>query len=224
MVYLSKALLLLILLSQTVAAKEPVRFFYSSLPPYEYVNESGRAEGLGIKAARQYFLDRNIEVKFSYDSIARGIEGLHRGQIEFSTAIEPSKQLKSKFWVASKPLYFIQLGVFRRAGTPLIYDLSQLPELNVATLRETKFYFLEGIAESLARSKTHYQVGHFDLAVNLIRGAKLDYFLSYYHPQKHGEYLDLEFDQLMTLPVYLIVSKQHPKANLLKSYLSEITR
>ncbi|MBU2882652.1 transporter substrate-binding domain-containing protein [Psychrosphaera sp. B3R10] len=202
---------------QTVSA-ESFRVFYSSLPPYEQISSDGEAEGLGIDKIQSYFNLYGHIVDFKYNSMARGIAALHSGRVDFSTAAQPNEALTETFWISEKPLYYINVGVFRREVVAEIVSFDELAKLSTVSLKDSNFYFLN--IPEFTESTNHYKVDDFAVASKLIRTDRFDYFLSYYNPQKHSENIDLEFDQLKSVPVFLILSKQHPNAKQLKPLLN----
>lgn len=212
-------LIFIFLLSSTHATGvEPYRIFYSSLPPYEQINSDGKAEGLGIDKIQSYFNLYGHMVDFNYNSLARGIADLHNGNVDFSTAALPNDTLRATFWISDKPLYHIKVGVFRREAAVKVVSFAELTKSPTVSLTDSNFYFLK--IPGFTELPNHYKVDDFSIASKLIRTERFAYFVSYYHPQKHSENIDLEFDELKSVPVFLILSKQHPNAEQLKPLLN----
>ena len=189
---------------------EPVRFFYSELPPYEQTTADGGAEGIGIRAVTAILNKAGFTPTFELYSIQRGVAALH-GDIDFTSVVAPSEALKAEFELSKRAVYNIKLGAVRLADTAKLTNLADLQQHNYVSLRSTQFPYLSGaFALSAAFFTNQYKVDNVDDALRLILHQRYSYFLSYYLTEQELTSPFLVFDELLTLPVHLAMSKTHP--------------
>jgi hypothetical protein len=217
-VFIKNAFILLLLVSgfahsQAAFDKLIANYFYSSLPPYEYVNHDNQAAGIGIEHVKQILTQADYQVAYHYNSIVRGVNFLHLGTYDFASAIAPSAKIRETFLVSQYPIYKVVLGVFRKENTAPLKDINKLKQYEFATLSATAFSFVKEYLGVHGADTYRYDVESFEHGVQLVTTNKLPYFLSYDFSDKRKNLPLLAFDTLITLPVHLIISKQHPKAN-----------
>lgn len=207
-----------LIIFSTQAQNNQISYFYSHLPPYEYIDTNNQAAGLGIEHLKKIFSHANLSVNFQYYSIKRGINLLHQGSVDFASVISPDAKIYKKFIVSQRPIYTITLGVLRLENTPSISQITQLNKQPFATLKETTFLF-NNLTKDL-QQKNRYDVKDFTQGERLIKAHKLPYFLIYDQPKKRIA-STLTFDVLLKNPVYLIISKQHPQAKQLMAIINK---
>jgi hypothetical protein len=193
---------------------EPVTYFYSDLPPYEFTNTEGVAAGIGIDKVREALQAAGFEPEFKFYSVSRGVNALH-SSIDFTAVVSPSELQKQQFRISQHPLYYVGVGVVRLSSTASLQNLRQLNDLPYLTLSETKFAYLEQRPEMSQFKKSRYEVETQQDALRLILNGKYPYFLSYAMSETELTGSFLVFDVLEQHPVHLVLSKQHPNAERL---------
>ncbi|WP_333606662.1 hypothetical protein [Arsukibacterium sp.] len=203
-------LLLLCLIHTSALKAETVRFFYSESPPFEQTSADGSAAGLGIIVVSNILTAAGLSPIFELYSIQRGVAALHR-EVHFTTVVSPTAEFKADFAVSQRPVYSISLGVVRLKHTPKLTHLSTLQPQSLVSLTETSFsYLLEKSDFSGVDFSNHYKVSTLEDALRLIQNKRYPYFLSYYLSEHELQSPFLVFDELLTLPVYLAMSKKQP--------------
>ena len=217
-----KYLLLLFWMAVFTLQAEPVRFFYSELPPYEQTTADGGVDGIGIRAVTAILKEAGFTPTFELYSIQRGVAALH-GDIDFTTVVSPSEALRAEFELSKYPVYTIKLGIVRLAYTTKLTTIADLQQHNYISLRATLFHYLPDIfALSDAFIANQYKVDTLDDAVRLIMHERYPYFLSYYLTEHELKFPFLVFDELLTLPVYLAMSKAHPDVKRMMSRIDAV--
>jgi hypothetical protein len=207
-----------LIIFSTQAQNNNISYFYSNLPPYEYINTHNQAAGIGIEHLKNIFSHANLSVNFQYYSIKIGINLLHQGKVDFASVISPDAKIYKTFIVSKRPIYNITLGVLRLENTPSINQITQLNKQPFATLKETTFLF-NNLTKDL-QQKNRYNVSDFNQGIFLVKAHKLPYFLIYEQPKKQIA-STLTFDRLLKNPVHLIISKQHPQAKKLMDIINK---
>ena len=188
------------------------KYFYSALPPFEYVNESGQADGIAINHMTAIFHEKGHSLSFVYNSINRGIRSLETGEADFASVIEPTGIFLEDFVISNQPIMHIKLGVFRNAEKAPVSNFSELLGDNVVSLENSQFHFLEKYTSGFPE---HVKVDSFENAIQLLSHNKVDYLLSYEYTAYPTKASAIEFDTLLSLPVYLAISKKHPRVTQL---------
>jgi len=193
---------------------EPVTYFYSHLPPYEFANAEGGPAGIGIDKVRRALQAAGFQPEFKFFSVSRGLNALHT-DIDFTAVVSPSETQKQQFRISKYPIYHVGVGVVRLSSTPMLASLRQLNHVPYLTLSDTKFAYLQQRPEMANVATTRYEVATQQDAFRLILNGKYPYFLSY--ALTHTELTSpfLLFDRLEQQPVHLVLSKQHPDADRL---------
>ncbi len=202
----------------TKAQDIAVSYFYSQLPPYEFVDDNGEAAGKGIKKVIAIFKQAQLNYHFHYYSINKGISLLQQAKIDFSTVISPNQNIYNDFLVSDNAIYTIELGVIHHKETSAITEISQLNHSNYAALKETSFLFNK--ISSVLQQQNRYNVNSFKQGVHLVKANKLPYFLTYHHSEEVLAH-NITFNLLITEPVYLIISKLHPQASSLMQKINQ---
>lgn len=184
------------------------KYFYSALPPFEFVNESGQADGIAIRHINTIFHENCDSLSFVYNSINRGIRSLETGEADFASVIEPTGVFLEDFVISNEPVMHIKLGVFRDVTKAPVSSFSELLGDNVVSLENSQFHFLEKYTTGLPE---HVKVDSFENAIQLLSHNKVDYLLSYEYSTYPIEIKNITFDTLLSLPVYLAISKKHPR-------------
>lgn len=195
-----------------------VSYFYSNLPPYEFVDKNGKAAGIGITHINAILTEAELKGNYHYYSVNKGLHLLRQGKVDFSAVISPNTSIYKDFLVSKLPIYSIVLGVIRQKTTQQISNVAQLNQHNFAALKETSFLFNK--IASVLQQKNRYNVDSFAQGVHLVNVNKLPYFLTYKH-SKQPLASTLLFDVLITEPVYLIISKKHPQAKTLMQKIDQ---
>lgn len=199
-------------------AGEVINYFYSELPPYEYINKDNKAAGIGIDAVKKLFDDSNL--LFHYSSINRGIKHLEQGRYDFVSIISPSDKTRKGFHVSTSPIYSIQLGVVRHRNTPQITSFDELFAHSIVTLKSATYQSVSQQLPPEILNNIRYNVDSFDEALQLISSSKFPYFLTYQYEDKILQSKTLTFDTLIDLPVFMALSKKHPRANYLNNLMN----
>ena len=212
---LSRILLLLqtslVLLFAGPGHAEPVTYFYSDLPPYEFSNPRGQAEGLGIDQVRKVLTAAGFQPDFRFYSLQRGLNALDN-HIDFTAVVAPSGEQTQQFHLSRLPVYAVELGVVRLRATKRMSSLSQLQHYPYLSLSETRFTFLQQRPELAAFAVKRYDISNQHDAFRLLLSGRYDYFLSYHASEMALANPMLIFDPLEQLPVHLALSRQHAEA------------
>lgn len=200
------------LLSESNAKSREVVFFYSHQPPFEYTDINGQATGLAIEDARGLFAGIGWNTRFVYNSVSRGLVSMHSGEYDFSTAVSPNYAIKEKFWVSRAPLYYIRLSVIRKKTTPPLENLSALQKSEFAALSQNSFNYLSDYLEGTDSLKGRYSVDSLYQGLRLVELDRLPYFLTYTESNSLIQRETLDTDEMLRVPVHLIISKTHPNA------------
>ena len=196
-------------------------YYYSNQPPFEFIDKDGQASGIAITRARALFQQSNYKITFAFDSINRGVDNLHAGRYDISTAVSPTKALQRQFLVSKKALYSINLSAIRKQATPPITQIEQMRSVAYAAITDNTFSYIERFLQTQHPLSKRYDVATFSQGMRLVELDKLPYFLTYLNERSDAFDETLTVDLLMELPVHIIVSKRHPNANELMSIIDE---
>lgn len=211
-------LLTLLLCVKPSIAKEVINYFYSDFPPFEYINKDNQAAGIGIDAVKDIFHNENLT--FHYSSINRGLKFLKLGQYDFVSIISPSGKTREAFHISTRPIYRMALGIFRLKSSPAITSFEQLPQHTILTIESATYQSVTQQLPTNVLEKIRYNVGNVEEAIQLLSSNKFIYFLSYQYDEKLKQSHELTFDSLIKLPVYMALSKKHPKASELRALMN----
>ncbi|WP_169726048.1 substrate-binding periplasmic protein [Aestuariibacter salexigens] len=187
----------------------------SEQPPFEYSDENGAARGIAIDHADALFAQLEWDVNYAFNSVSRGVVNLHAGEYDISSAVSPADDLREQFYVSDHPLYEITLSAIRLASTMPVTSAEQLSDKPYAAIFENSFAFIERRLTQGTTLPQRYNVDSYEQGIRLVSLGRLPYFLTYALSDLPDSNVHLEVDTLMTLPVYLIVSKQHPEGQAL---------
>lgn len=200
-----------ILLLCLPAHAEQVSYFYSDLPPYEYTNPDGHAEGLGISQVTKVLQKAGFQPKFQFYSVSRGLNAL-QDDIDFSAVVAPTPEQRHELKISAAPLYMVELGVVRLSGSKRLSSLEQLQHYPYLALSDTRFTYLQLRPELAAFAVKRYDIGNVPDAYRLLLSGRYDYFLCYHASEVALSNPMLTFDSFEQLPVYLVLSAQNPDA------------
>ncbi len=196
------------------ALAEPVSYFYSDLPPYEYTNSAGAAEGLGISHVDKLLRQAGFQPQFQFYSLSRGLQALEN-HIDFSAVVAPTLTQRREFRISAAPVYLTELGVVRLRSGKRLSSLEQLQHYPYLALSETRFAYLQQRPELAALAVKRYDIGNQQDAYRLLLSGRYDYYLCYHASEVALNNPLLTFDSFEQLPVYLVLSRQHPDADRL---------
>lgn len=196
------------------ALAEPVSYFYSDLPPYEYTNSDGAAEGLGISQVDKLLRQAGFQPQFQFYSLSRGLQALEN-HIDFSAVVAPTLTQRREFRISAAPVYLTELGVVRLRSSKRLSSLEQLQHYPYLALSETRFVFLQQRPELAALAVKRYDISNQHDAYRLLLSGRYDYYLCYHASEVALNNPLLTFDSFEQLPVYLVLSRQHPNADRL---------
>ena len=201
----------LVLLLAGPGHAEPVTYFYSDLPPYEFSNPQRQADGLGIIQVRKVLTAAGFQPEFQFYSLQRGLNALEN-DIDFTAVVAPSGQQTQQFHLSRLPVSAVELGVVRLRATKRMTSLNQLQHYPYLALSETRFTFLLQRPELAAFAVKRYDISNQPDAFRLLLSGRYDYFLCYHASEMALANPMLVFDPLEQLPVHLALSRQHPEA------------
>lgn len=193
---------------------EPVTYFYSNLPPFEYTNSDGAAEGLGISHVDKVLRQAGFQPTFEFYSLSRGLQALEN-HIDFSAVVAPTPAQRQTLKISTAPVYLAELGVVRLRSSKRLSSLEQLQHYPYLALSETRFAFLQERPELAAFAVKRYDISSQQDAYRLLLSGRYDYYLCYHASDVALSNPMLEFDRFEQLPVYLMLSRQHPDADRL---------
>lgn len=193
---------------------EPVTYFYSNLPPFEYTNSDGAAEGLGISHVDKVLRQAGFQPTFEFYSLSRGLQALEN-HIDFSAVVAPTPAQRQTLKISAAPVYLAELGVVRLRSSKRLSSLEQLQHYPYLALSETRFAFLQERPELAAFAVKRYDISSQQDAYRLLLSGRYDYYLCYHASDLALSNPMLEFDRFEQLPVYLMLSRQHPDADRL---------
>lgn len=193
---------------------EPVSYFYSDLPPYEYSNARGVAAGIGITKVRKVLTSAGFQPSFAFYSVPRGLNALH-DDIDFTAVVAPTATQRQQLKISAKPIYFAELGVVRLRSTQALTSLDQLRKHTYLALTDTRFAYLSQRPTLSDLALTRYDVSSQSDAYRLLINGRYHYFLCYHAANIALSNPLLTFDIFEKLPVYLVLSSQHPDADRL---------
>lgn len=193
---------------------EPVTYFYSDLPPFEYTNSDGTAEGLGINRVGQLLRQAGFQPTFEFYSLSRGLQALEN-HIDFSAVVAPTPAQRQTLKISTAPVYLAELGVVRLRSSKRLSSLEQLQHYPYLALSETRFAFLQQRPELAAFAVKRYDINSQQDAYRLLLSGRYDYYLCYHASEVALSNPMLVFDSFEQQPVYLVLSRQHPDADRL---------
>ncbi len=193
---------------------EPVSYFYSDLPPFEYSDPTGAATGIGIEQVQKVLQQAGFQVNFQFYSVPRGLSALQQ-HIDFSAVVAPTPEQRRQLKVSAAPVYLAELGVVRLRSTTRLSTFEQLQHYPYLALSDTRFSFLQQRPELAAFTVKRYDISNQQDAYRLLLGGKYDYYLCYHASNVALSNPMLTFDSFETLPVHLVLSQQHPHASQL---------
>jgi len=202
---------LLCLLWCEVAQAEPVSYFYSDLPPYEFSTAEGQADGIGIDHVRRVLTAAGFQPQFQLFSLQRGLNALQNG-IDFSTLVAPTPAQRQQFHISQWPVYSVELGVVRLRTGKRLSALTQLQHYPYLALSDTRFLYLLQRPELAAFAVKRYDIPSLNDAYRLLLSGRYDYLLCYHASHQVLNNPLLVFDTFETLPVHLVLSRRHPDA------------
>lgn len=196
------------------ARAEPVSYFYSELPPFEYTNSDGVAEGLGISQVDKLLRHAGFQPKFKFYSLSRGLQALEN-HIDFSAVVSPTSAQRRELKISAAPIYLVELGVVRLRSSKRLSSLEQLQHYPYLALSDTRFAYLQQRPELAAFAVKRYDISSQQDAYRLLLSGRYDYYLCYHASEVALSNPLLTFDSFEQLPVYLVLSRQHPAADRL---------
>lgn len=200
----------LALVANNAYSTQPVvTYFYSNQPPFEFVDSSGQPNGTAIEQIKSLFSHINYHVDFEFNSVNRGVLNLHQGIYDVSTAVSPGDALKSQFWVSDQPLYQIQFVAVRKSDTPPLNSDEEPKNVIFAAMVDNAFPFIDSFL-SKHIDYQRYDVSNIEQGLHLVKINRIPYFLTYFSGHEDFSSDNLTIDVLEEMPVFLIVSKQHP--------------
>lgn len=189
-----------------------LNYFYSQSPPFEYMDDNGEAQGIGIDIIVKKLQQHNVKVNFHFGSINRGVSSLSTGDTDFTTAFAPTESLEKSYYFSNEPIYTATLGVIRLKESPSISSLIDLENHQFVALESHKFKLSQIVQSSAKMKENRYNVKEYGEGINLLRARRVAYFLTYHLTENHLDNADLTFDALLSAPAYLAVAKAHPNA------------
>lgn len=139
------------------AQAEPVSYFYSELPPFEYTNSDGVAEGLGISQVDKLLRHAGFQPKFEFYSLSRGLQALEN-HIDFSAVVSPTSAQRRELKISAAPIYLVELGVVRLRSSKRLSSLEQLQHYPYLALSDTRFAYLQQRPELAAFAVKRYDI------------------------------------------------------------------
>lgn len=193
---------------------EPVSYFYSELPPFEYTDSDGAAAGLGITRVEKLLRQAGYQPKFQFYSLSRGLQAMEE-HIDFSTVVAPTTTQRQQLKISAAPVYLAELGVVRLRSSKRLSSLEQLQHHPYLALSDTRFAYLQQRPELAAFAVKRYDISSQQDAYRLLLSGRYDYYLCYHASEVALSNPMLVFDSFEQLPVYLVLSRQHPDADRL---------
>jgi polar amino acid transport system substrate-binding protein len=129
------AILVSVLLSTCAQAGELLRLATLEYPPYSSQHLPG--EGSIVELTRRAFAVQGHTVQIDFLPWARVRVALRKGQYQGALALWP-KEIKEEQLIASRPLFYSELGLFVRQGDPL--QFAELHQLRGKTLGLVRGY------------------------------------------------------------------------------------
>ena len=193
---------------------EPVSYFYSELPPYEYSNSAGAAEGIGIEKVKKVLLSAGFQPAFQFYSVSRGLNALQH-DIDFSAVVAPTAEQRQQLKVSAAPIYLAELGVVRLRSTQSLNTLAQLKQYPYVALSDTRFAYLQQRPALAGINANRYEISNQQDAYRLLISGRYNYYLCYHASSVALSNPMLIFDSLEQIPVYLVLSKKNPDVDRL---------
>jgi ABC-type amino acid transport substrate-binding protein len=193
---------------------EPVSYFYSDLPPYEYSNAAGVAEGIGIDKVKKVLLSAGFQPAFQFYSVSRGLNALQH-DIDFSAVVAPTAEQRQQLKVSAAPIYLAEIGVVRLRNTKPLNTLEQLKQYPYVALSDTRFAYLQQRPALAGINANRYDIANQQDAYRLLISGRYDYYLCYHASNLPLSNPLLVFDSLEQIPVYLVLSKKNPDVDRL---------
>ena len=156
------------------ALAEPVTYFYSDLPPFEYSNSDGAATGLGISRVDKLLRQAGFQPTFEFYSLSRGLQALEN-HIDFSAVVSPTSAQRRELKISAAPIYLVELGVVRLRSSKRLSSLEQLQHYPYLALSETRFAFLQQRPELAAFAVKRYDISNQQDAYRLLLSGRYDY-------------------------------------------------
>ena len=200
---------------------EPVSYFYSELPPYEYSNAAGGAAGIGIEKIRKILTDAGFQPEFRFYSVSRGLNALQH-DIDFSAVVAPTTEQRQQLKISAAPVYLAEIGVVRLRNTKPLNTLAQLTQYPYVALSDTRFAYLQQRPALAGINANRYDIGNQQDAYRLLISGRYKYYLCYHASNLPLSNPMLVFDSLEQIPVYLVLSKQNPDVDRLMQRVDEV--
>ena len=216
-----RIVLLLLYLSGLYAANSQaesslsVTYFYSQMPPFEYVDERGEAAGTGIARVKDVLDKAGFASRFVFFSVPRGENEL-QVSADITSVVAPTSTQRQQWRVSQYPLYEVSLGVVRRDDVLPLQRVETLLSTPYLAMQEMQFSFLRERNGLSALTRLRSDVTDNTAGIRLIKNRKADYFLTYF-PLKSESWRDEEllFEEIEILPVYLVVFNAHPDVDMI---------
>lgn len=204
----------------TSARAEPVSYFYSDLPPYEFTHPKGGAAGIGIDKVKTVLIRAGFQPEFQFYSVPRGLNALEN-HIDFSVVVAPTAEQRQQLKISATPVYLAEIGVVRLRSTKRLTSLEQLQHYPYLALTDTRFLYLQQRPELATFAVKRYDINSQQDAYRMLMNGRYDYYLCYHASDVALSNPMLTFDSFEHLPVYLVLSNQNPQAGRLMQRVDE---
>lgn len=127
---------------------------------------------------------------------------------------------------SKKPVFRVDLGVFRHAETPPLLQIHSIISKHIITIEGYSYGVLRPFLTDEDSNIVQYPAKSHQSAYSMLKAGRADYLLDYRGPVKEvlkeKEDHDIQYDVLDTLELYFIFNKQYPDAENIMIKLEEI--
>lgn len=228
---LNRILLASIILSTvSTAAAEPkvskrLVYVHPSPPILTELDNNGAVYDPVMRKMEVIFEKAGIEWQDSPVPIHRMYEYLNTKPETFSILVKTPYIIECCI-TSEKPVYRIELGVFRHAETPPLLQIHSIISKHIITIEGYSYGVLRPFLTDEDSNIVQYPANSHQSAYSMLKAGRADYLLDYRGPvreaRKEKEDHDIQYDALDTLELYFIFNKEYPDAENIMIKLEEI--
>jgi polar amino acid transport system substrate-binding protein len=210
---------------------ETLRVGVLHIPPLAVVTSSMESSGPLVDYIRRLMQISGHPYRLEGYPARRLYRNLGAGESQFWIGLKNVPEYEGKVFYSEHPVHNLHLNLYRLAGTPEIHQLSELQTQRLIVIRG---YSYGGLLEPLKQRPQGLQMldaSENRKALEMLQLHRGDYLLSYAEPidiqlQKsalHPTQLPaVQRTEIQVLPMYLVLSRLTPQAELLMRQLNGI--
>ncbi len=178
-----------------------------------------------LRLATNIAAEADIPLRVLRMPVTRMFRHLENGTSNYGVMVK-TPRVEGCCIVSERPVYYLQLGVYRLAGTSALSNVEALQNKKLIMFHGYSYGTLEPFLKDKKNNIEKVMASSQRSALALLAAKRADYILGYDQPAVHreGERLnvDSEFDALIELDLHLVLNKSYPNAKAVMQKLEAI--